>query len=295
MGAGGKVAVVDRVCLICGAAVDQESWFCRNCGTVVEDQGSAPTESVPLARVPVVTADVTEPVPVRLPDPESEPVVEPAPDEGAQGRPGMVPLLIALAVVAGVLAAGIAVLLTRDSTEPDSAAVGDRIVAETDTETETTTSTAPSTTSTTGPTTSTTAAPAPPPGPQRPAVDEVPVPAATVAPSFSGRTIVRPGTGAVAAQVGDTVAFRFVGRLPSGDVFVDSWETDPGPVSFVLGSGELRAGLDEQLRGLVAGDRAEIVLGSDQAFGAEGDGTGAVPPHSPVAYLVDVFTVTGNP
>jgi FKBP-type peptidyl-prolyl cis-trans isomerase len=88
------------------------------------------------------------------------------------------------------------------------------------------------------------------------------------------------------------VQFHFVGRLPNGQVFVNSWSTEPAPISFVLGSGKLLKGLDQQLRGLVAGDRARILLGSNQAFGATGDRTASVPPNTPVAYLVDIFEVT---
>jgi FKBP-type peptidyl-prolyl cis-trans isomerase len=200
-------------------------------------------------------------------------------------RPTALAVVVGVVLLLGLGSAVALVVVARDDGDADPTAIGSRV------DDDRSSSSSTSTTTTSRPATPTTAPP--PVGP--PPLDAVPIPGADTDPLYSGRTLVHHGTGTVPAQVGDTVAFRFVGRLPSGDVFVDSWATDPGPVSFTLGDGQLRAGLDEQLRGLVAGDRAEIVLGSEKAFGSAGDRVGSVPPDSPVAYLVDVADVVAAP
>jgi peptidylprolyl isomerase len=67
------------------------------------------------------------------------------------------------------------------------------------------------------------------------------------------------------AKNGDTVRVHYTGRLESGDVF-DSSEGGE-PLEFQLGSGQVIAGFDENVRGMSVGDQKTIEIEPENAYG----------------------------
>jgi FKBP-type peptidyl-prolyl cis-trans isomerase len=87
---------------------------------------------------------------------------------------------------------------------------------------------------------------------------------------------------------GDQVTVHYIGKVPDGTVFDQSWERgQPFPVT--LGQGMVISGWDEGLVGARIGERRRLVLGSEMAYGAEGNGS--IPPDTPLAFEVDVIDI----
>ncbi|MBD0326535.1 MAG: peptidylprolyl isomerase [Pyrinomonadaceae bacterium] len=72
------------------------------------------------------------------------------------------------------------------------------------------------------------------------------------------------------AKNGDTVRVHYTGRLESGDVF-DSSEGGE-PLEFELGSGQVIAGFDENVRGMSVGDQKTIEIEPENAYGERVEG-----------------------
>ncbi len=66
-------------------------------------------------------------------------------------------------------------------------------------------------------------------------------------------------------KTGDTVAIHYTGTLDDGTTFDSSQGRDP--LEFVVGSGQVIAGLDEVLPGMVVGDKKTVEIACDQAYG----------------------------
>lgn len=67
------------------------------------------------------------------------------------------------------------------------------------------------------------------------------------------------------AKDGDEVLVRYTGKLEDGQVF-DS-NADKEPMTVAVGAGQLIPGLETALRGMAVGERKELVLPPEQAFG----------------------------
>ena len=67
------------------------------------------------------------------------------------------------------------------------------------------------------------------------------------------------------AQKGDTVQVHYTGRLADGQVF-DSSEGGE-PLEFEVGSGSVIKGFDEGVEGMSVGDKKQIEIESDEAYG----------------------------
>ncbi len=113
-----------------------------------------------------------------------------------------------------------------------------------------------------------------------------PPPADTAASALETTTLIE-GEGD-AAQAGDVVTVHYVGVLSDGTQFDESWSGgQPFPVT--LGAGGVIPGWDEGLVGVKVGERRHLVIGSDNAYGAAGQGT--IPPNAPLAFDVDVIDI----
>jgi len=120
----------------------------------------------------------------------------------------------------------------------------------------------------------------------RGAPDPTPPPADTASDALQITLLVE-GAGE-RAEVGDTIVVHYVGKLPNGTVFDSSWENgQPFPVE--LGQRAVIAGWEEGLVGAQRGERRRLVLGPDMAYGAQG--TGGIPPNTPLAFEIDVIDV----
>jgi len=68
-----------------------------------------------------------------------------------------------------------------------------------------------------------------------------------------------------AAQAGDRVRVSYVGQFADGTVF-DSSEGH-APLEFTIGAGEVIAGFDEAVKGLLAGERRSVAIPPEQGYG----------------------------
>jgi peptidylprolyl isomerase len=120
----------------------------------------------------------------------------------------------------------------------------------------------------------------------REAPDPEPPPADTPADALETSTLIE-GEGEGAAA-GDQVTVHYIGKVPDGTVFDQSWERgEPFPVT--LGAGQVIKGWDEGLVGVKIGERRRLVLGADNAYGDQA--AGEIPANSPLAFEVDVIDI----
>lgn len=71
------------------------------------------------------------------------------------------------------------------------------------------------------------------------------------------------------ARTGDTVEVHYTGSLDDGTVFDSSRDGDP--LRFEVGSGQVIDGFDAAVRGMEEGERKEVNLEPDEAYGERRD------------------------
>lgn len=75
---------------------------------------------------------------------------------------------------------------------------------------------------------------------------------------------------------GDTVRIHYTGTLADGSQFDSSAGRDP--LEFTVGSGQIIPGLDKAIPGMVVGDKKQVVVPADEAYGQSNpDARQAVP------------------
>jgi peptidylprolyl isomerase len=116
---------------------------------------------------------------------------------------------------------------------------------------------------------------------------EVSIPAE--APTELVITELSPGSGP-AAQAGDTVVVDYVGVRSSDGVEFDNSYDRGAPFPVVLGAGQVIAGWDEGLIGARAGERRQLDIPSDLAYGESGAGE-LIGPGDALTFVVDVRAV----
>jgi peptidylprolyl isomerase len=121
----------------------------------------------------------------------------------------------------------------------------------------------------------------------REAPDVEPPPENTPADALETETLIE-GEGEAAAA-GDQLTVNYTGVTPDGNVFDSSWENGQ-PLPFALGQQMVIPGWDQGMVGAKIGERRRLVIGSDNAYGAEGAGED-IPPNSPLAFVVDVVDI----
>jgi peptidylprolyl isomerase len=78
------------------------------------------------------------------------------------------------------------------------------------------------------------------------------------------------------AKSGDTVRINYTGTLTNGETFDSSEGRDP--LEFVVGSGQIIAGLDVAIPGMAVGDKKDVNVPCAQAYGDKNpDARQAVP------------------
>jgi FKBP-type peptidyl-prolyl cis-trans isomerase len=85
-------------------------------------------------------------------------------------------------------------------------------------------------------------------------------------------------------RAGDLVTVHYFGVLPDGTRFDDSWSRG-APFETTI-PGQVIDGWNEGLIGARIGERLRLVIGSDKAYGATGQGD--IPPDTPLVFEIDV-------
>jgi peptidylprolyl isomerase len=108
----------------------------------------------------------------------------------------------------------------------------------------------------------------------------------------SGLTIieVKPGDGDTAGP-GDTVSVHYTGKLKDGTKFDSSYDRNQ-PIQFVLGTHQVIPGWDEGIAGMKVGEKRQLVIPPDLAYGANGTPDGTIPPNSTLYFDVELMGVT---
>ncbi|MBM69741.1 MAG: peptidylprolyl isomerase [Haliea sp.] len=68
-----------------------------------------------------------------------------------------------------------------------------------------------------------------------------------------------------AAKAGDNVSIHYTGTLDDGTVFDSSDGRDP--LQFEVGSGQIIPGLDRAIEGMAVGDKKQVNVPADEAYG----------------------------
>ena len=89
-------------------------------------------------------------------------------------------------------------------------------------------------------------------------------------------------------KAADAIVAHYVGVLPSGELFDESWSRGT-PAQFVIGQGQVIPGWDEGLVGVKIGQRIQLTIGSDKAYGPTGKDP--IPPDPPLVFVIDVVDV----
>jgi hypothetical protein len=98
------------------------------------------------------------------------------------------------------------------------------------------------------------------------------------------------GNGPVVAS-GDTVTIHYEGHFLNG-TFFDSTRRRNEPLQFVYGQQwQVIGGLEKAIGRMHEGDKALVVIPSEQAFGADGSVAGIVPPFTPVVFEIELISV----
>lgn len=84
----------------------------------------------------------------------------------------------------------------------------------------------------------------------------------------SGLTIVKVASVEAAAQPGDTVFVHYAGRLESTGAEFDNSFKRGEPIDFTLGSGQVIRGWDEGIAGMKIGEKRQLIIPPDLAYGA---------------------------
>jgi peptidylprolyl isomerase len=93
------------------------------------------------------------------------------------------------------------------------------------------------------------------------------------------------------ATRGSKVTVHYVGvAFRTGEEFDASWNRGE-PFRFVLGKGQVIPGWDQGVAGMHVGGRRRLTIPSALAYGARGAGNGAIAPHEPLVFVVDLLAV----
>ena len=100
--------------------------------------------------------------------------------------------------------------------------------------------------------------------------------------------IVGDGEEAVAGQ---TVEVHYTGWLTDGTKFDSSHDRNQ-TFSFKLGAGQVIAGWDQGVAGMLIGEKRELTLSPDMGYGARGAGN-VIPPGATLVFEVELFGLEG--
>ncbi len=94
----------------------------------------------------------------------------------------------------------------------------------------------------------------------------------------------------VEAQAGKDVAVHYIGALTDGKKFDSSLDRGE-PIVFTLGAGQVIKGWDEGILGMKVGERRQLVIAPELAYGSQDVGNGLIPPNSTLLFQVELVGI----
>jgi len=110
------------------------------------------------------------------------------------------------------------------------------------------------------------------------------------------KKIIKTGDKSSFPGKGDDVECYYTGKLADGKVFDTNMVEDPkkpgkrAPLRFKVGAGKVIRGWDEALQTMSKGEKAEIVIQPDWAYGKKGL-EGKIPPNSTLTFEVELVNI----
>jgi len=113
------------------------------------------------------------------------------------------------------------------------------------------------------------------------------------APKFT-KKILKAGDGSTFPQKGDRVTCFYIGKLLDGTIFdtnisQKSKKVDDKPLIFKVGTGQVIRGWDEGLLTMSRGEKAELTIEPEWAYGRKGKPDAKIPPNSTLVFEVDLI------
>ena len=100
--------------------------------------------------------------------------------------------------------------------------------------------------------------------------------------------IIKEGTGKV-AKTGDNVSVLYKGSLLDGTVFDESAKHDNQTLDFTVGAGQLIKGFDAAVVGMKEGERIQVTLTPDMAYGDQANGS--IPANSTLIFEIELVKI----
>lgn len=105
-------------------------------------------------------------------------------------------------------------------------------------------------------------------------------------------TVLQEGSGE-GAKAGDNVSVNYTGKLEDGTVFdsnIDPKFGHPEPFVFTLGAGQVIKGWDVGIQGMKIGEKRNLEINSELAYGELGAGD-AIPPNAKLFFEVELLEI----
>ena len=95
------------------------------------------------------------------------------------------------------------------------------------------------------------------------------------------------------AEVGDSVAVQYVGRLADGTQFDSSYDNPGGePFRFLIGAGAVIPGWEQGVPGMRVGGKRRLTIPPHLAYGSAG--RGPIPPNATLTFDIELIEIVGK-